>query len=204
MKKSLVKKISAIAVIVLVLALVVTTIVLAVVPKTMANPISDGFSYVMVYQGNKSALFTPNPTATGDEAEHNEIFNKIYELHEESLKDTLLSAIFQGTGSFSLTVDKKNPVANVITTIAESEGNAVVFQYSSTQVLKIDGEVYNDELSSKGVIEYDMIVLQLNDSENYEECVAYLADASTKKSVCQVKFLAHQSELNEYVGSLTI
>ena len=204
MRKSLVKKIVAIAVIALVLALVVATIVLAVVPTTMANPVSEGFSYVKVYKGKKSALYTRNDTATGDEAEHNEIFNRIYELHEESLKDTLLSAIFQGTGSFNLTVDKKNPVSNVITTIAEAEGNAIIFEYSSTQVLKIDGKEYEDELSAKGRIEYDMIVLQLNDSENYEECIAYLADASTKKSVCQVRFLAHQSELNAYVNDLVI
>ena len=118
------------------------------------------------------------------------------------MKDTLLSAIFQGTGSFSLKVDKQNTVSNVITTIAEAEGNAVVFEFSSKQVLKINGEVYEDELSTKGVIEYDMIVLPLGTSENFEECTAYFANASTKKSVCQVKFLAHQSELNEYVGSL--
>ena len=204
MRKNLVKRIVSISVIVLVLALVVTTIVLAVVPKTMTNPIADGFYCIKVYQGSKSAMYTPNPTATGADAEHNEIFNKIVDLHEESLKDTLLSAIFQGTGSFDVRVVKDSTVSNVISTIAEAEGNAIIFEYSSQQVLKLDGETYEDELSAAGVVKYDMIVLSLNASDNYEECIAYLADTSTKKSIYQVKFLAHQSELNDYVGSLDI
>ena len=113
--------------------------------------------------------------------------------------------MFQGTGKFKVSVEKLN-TPNVISSVAKKEGNALEFTYlDGARELKLDGVVYDDDdfLSSTKVT-YDMIVMTLGTSENFEECTLYLADSSTKVSSYQVKFLAHQSELNNYITSLDL
>lgn len=205
MKKNLAKKIVSISVIVLVVALVITTVVLALVPKKMNDPIAEDYRRVWVYQGNKSAAFSYVANTTDeDQLEHNEIIEKIQELHEDSLKDNLLSAIFQGTGSFKPEVSKVKKT-NATTSIAGQEGNALVFEYYDMQTLKINGEVYKDEGTlSSSTVTYDMIIMPLGDSENFDQCTIYLVDKSENISYYQVSFLAAQSELNEYVGTIEL
>ena len=206
MKTNLVKKIISISVISLVLALVVLTIVLALVPKKFENPIVSGYASITVYQDGiaQQYTYTNNPDTDAERA-HNEVYTTIEKLHAESLKDNLLSAIFQGTGSFEVSVEDTY-YANVITSIANAEDtNALVFTYlqEDKQVLKIDGEVYKTEsaLSSKEVT-FDMIVMPLGNTDSFEQCTIYLANRSDNKSSYQVTFLAHQAELNKYVSSL--
>ena len=81
MKKDLAKKIVSISVIAVVVALVITTIILALVPKRMANPIADGYATITVYQDSTSAMFTSkaNPTTDGERA-HNEVISQIEKL----------------------------------------------------------------------------------------------------------------------------
>lgn len=191
MKSNLAKKIVSITVLALVVALVITTIVLALVPKKMADPIASGYSRIIIYQDDASEAVSKTNRA--------DVFEKIEELHEESLKDNVLSAIFQGTGSFKATV-KKEYKTNVTSSIAAQSGNALVFEYLETQVLKIDGEVYKDEGSlGASTVEYDTIIMPLTDGTNFEECVIYLVDSSENTSSYQVSFLACQAELNDYI-----
>lgn len=207
MKTNLVKKIISISVISLVLALVVLTIVLALVPKKFENPIADNYATITIYKDGvppQQFNYTENP-ATESEKAHNEIMSTIEKLHEESLKDNLLSAIFQGTGSFEVKVVKEY-IPNVITTVAKAEGtNALVYTYlqEEKQVLKINGEVYKDEskLSSTEVT-FDMIVMPLGTTDGFEQRTVYLANRSNNQSSYQVTFIAHQAELNDYISSL--
>lgn len=202
MRKSLVKKIASISIIAVVLALVVTTIILALVPKSMDNPIMNKANTIVIYQDDASARYTYDPTAITDEQkEVNNVIDTIMDLHEESLKDNVLSAIFQGTGKFKIHVTD-NYVANVISTVAKKDGNCIVFNYyGDTQVLKFNDEVYIHEDNGQSVT-FDMIVMPLGSSDSFEECTIYLANSETNKSSYQLKFLAHQSELNDYISSL--
>lgn len=203
MKKNLAKKITSITVIALVVALVITTVVLALVPKKMNDPIASDYKRVWVYQDNVSAAFSyvANPT-TDEQRAHNEIIETIKELHEESLKDSVLSAIFQGTGSFKseVTKTKKN---NALTSVAEQTGNAIVFEYFEDQELKVNGETYKDEGTlSASPVTFGKIIMTLGTSENFEQCTIYLVDSSDGHSYYQVTFLAAQAELNDYVSSI--
>ena len=152
MKKDLVKKIVSISVVSLVLALVVATIVLALVPKKLVNPVTDGYASVTVYKDNLGKQyfkdFYPSATATEAEKKYNAVYGEIADLHEKSLKDNLLSAMFQGLGKFGVEV-VASLNSNVVKNVAEAEGNCLVFTYigEDKQVLKINGEVYYDETS---------------------------------------------------------
>lgn len=203
MKKDLAKKIVTISIISIVLALVLTTIILALVPKKMENPIADGYASITVYKDSSSQQYKKyeNPTTTA-ETNFAEVYNTIKNLHEESLKDNLLSAIFQGTGSFDSKVTSKY-VSNVISSVAKADGNALVFTYLEEKTLMIGGEVYYNETSlNSTTITFDMIVMTLGTSDNFEECTIYLADRDDYKSSYQVSFLARQGELNDYINSL--
>ena len=210
MKKDLVKKIVSISVVSLVLALVITTIVLALVPKRLANPVTEGYASITVYKDNLGKQyfkdFYNSTTATEAEKKYNAVYGEIADLHAESLKDNLLSAMFQGLGKFGIEV-VPSLNSNVVKNVAEADGNCLVFTYlgEDKKVLKINGEVYYDETSLKSeAVEYDMIVMPLTAESGFAERVIYLADRETGKSQYQLKFLADQSELNEYVESLNI
>ena len=184
MKKDLVKKIISISIVSLVLALVVATIVLALVPKTLVNPVADGYASITVYKGSVEQQYLPYPNASTEaEKKYNEIFNEIQDLHEGSLKDNLLSAMFQGLGKFGIEVTASLK-ANVVSDVAKASGNCIVFTYlgENNQVLKIDGEVYYDRTTLKSeAVEYDMVVMPLSTNKGFEERIIYLAlDAAWK------------------------
>ena len=205
MNKNLAKKIVSITIIAIVVALVITTIILALVPKKMADPIASGYASITVYQDSTANqyIYTASPT-TDAQRKHNEVYKEIERLHEESLKDNILSAIFQGTGSFKASVKRENKT-NAINSIAAQAGNALVYRYLSNepQVLKINGEVYKDESTlSSQTVTYDMIIMPLGTGTNFEECTIYLVDTEKNASSYQVTFLACQAELNDYISSL--
>ncbi|MBQ7351322.1 MAG: hypothetical protein IJW59_00430 [Clostridia bacterium] len=203
MKKNLAKKIISISVVAVVLALVITTIVLAIVPKKFSNPIQDGYATITIYKDGLAQQYTysENPVTEADK-EHNAVYTTIRDLHEKSLKDSVLSALFQGTGSFNVDVNNFSTI-NAISTVAKEVDNALVFTYMEKQVLKIDGEVYKDvgTLSSKEV-EFDMIVMPLGDTKNFDQCKVYLCDKSNNECEYSLTFLAHQADLNNYIEGI--
>ena len=202
MRTNLAKKIISISVVAVLIALVIATIVMALVPQTLANPIASGYGTISVYRNGDDGrqLFVSN-------AEHKVVYEKIEKLHVESLKDNVLSSLFQGVNGYDLKVVPYT-TNNTITNVAKAENaKVVVFNYlgDEKQVLKINGEVYYDKttpLSSK-TVQYDTVVMPLNSGKDYEECTIYLADSTNNyKSLYQVKFLAHQSELYNYISNL--
>lgn len=206
MKKDLAKKIISISVVSLVIALVITTIVLALVPKRLANPVAEGYATITIYKDNVGQQYLySNDAETNAEKNHNAIYKKIQELHEESLKDNLLSSMFQGLGKYGIEV-VPSITTKVIEDVAKANGNALVFTYTGEkpQVLKINGEVYyNTTAISSTVVEYDMIVMPLNENDSFEECTIYLVDRESSKSSYKLKFLANQGELNDYIETIT-
>ena len=204
MKTNLVKKILSIAVVSLVVALVLVVIILALIPKRLENPIASGYTSITAYKGNvdQTYYYTSNATEE-DSVKENEIFREIESLHAESLKDSLLSVLFQGTGGFSTRVEASY-YSNAITQAKTDSDMVLVFTYTTgDKTLQINGQDYRHETAvSSTLVTFDMIVMPLNSSDSFEECTIYLADRESKNTSYQVKFLAHQSELIEYINSL--
>lgn len=205
MNKNQTKKIISIVIVSLVLALVLVTIILAIVPKKLENPVAQGYTSITVYSGDKDQTYFYTPNATdADAIKENETFRKIESLHADSLKDNVLSALFQGTGSFDVQVTKTN-YPNALTEAQDQSDNVLVFTYATgEQTLMINGKEYKDTSSfSSSVVTFDMVVMPIGDSNSFEECTIYLADRTNKNSSYQVKFLAHQSDLADYISNLT-
>lgn len=215
MKSSKVKKILSITIIALVLAITVLTIVFALVPKKLYNPVTTDYTYVYVHQkDNDYGSFMKN-----NDEQKKEI-DKINELLSDSTKDNLLSSIFQGTSKFDYRVVVEKATVSSITSsgtylifggyTGDAEENAVLedgtADGSSTdgKMLIFKGEKYKNAQSTtpKLTIRYQKMIMPLSNDTDFQERVVYLVDKDGNSNY-QIKFLAHQSDLYNYVESLT-
>lgn len=208
MRKNLVKKVTSIVVVALVCALVLVTIVLALVPKRLENVINKGYIGITVYNGDEDNTFWyTDPTSgsglTSTDIETNKIFKKVESLHEDSLKDSLLSAIFQGVGSFDIRVEATY-YSNALTQAQEESDKVLKFTYSEDdkQTLKIGGKDYKYNKSLSGeYVTFVGIIMPVGNKDSFEERTLYLISEGTKSSY-QVKYLAHHGDLADYIDTL--
>ena len=197
MKTGNLKKILSIAIITIVLALTITTIVLAVVPKKLYDPLNQDFITMSVWRDGVTNMY-----AKGDmgSEEQNNVINDILELHDKSLKDNVLSSIFQGTGKYNVKVERYGN--NDVSKTAKADGVlSLVFSYKTEQKLTINGEEYYDANATVKTVSYSRAVMVLNKSQSFEESTSYLCDADYVSN-CQLKFIAHQSEIWDYIVKL--
>lgn len=195
-----VKKILSIVIISLILAVTILTIVLALVPKKLYNPIADGYYTVTVYKDKNSNIYQ----TSGEMSEESQTFkNNLVKYLDKSVKDNMLSSIFQGTGRFEAKVVSKDE-GNVMTNVANVSGaTCLIFNYLDEQKLVFNGKEYKNPQATDPTktITYTKLYMPISKTEDFQEAVVYLTD-KTNKSSYQIKFLAHQSEIYNYIISL--
>lgn len=196
-----VKKILSIVIISLILAVTILTIVLALVPKKLYNPISEGYSAVTVYKDKNSNTYT----FTGEISEEQRSFRDNLDKYvKNSVKDNMLSSIFQGTGRYEAKVISREE-GNVMNNVANVSGSTcLIFQYLEEQKLIFNGKEYKNPqaLDPDKTITYTKLYMPISNTDDFQEAVVYLTD-KTNKSSYQIKFLAHQSEIYSYLTGLT-
>lgn len=203
MKTKNLKKILSISIISLVLALTAVVVILAIVPKKHYNPVDNDFYSISVWRETVTNNYLVKDGEVGSD-ESNAVVNDIVELHEKSLKDNVLSSLFQGTSSFKPTV-KAYGHNNVRTEFQKDGYISIVFHYSTEQKLIFQGEEYkhsNSQQSTKTVT-FERAVLVLTNSSSFEKATLYLTDADFSSDY-QVEFLAHQADLYQYIIGLDI
>lgn len=196
------KKVISIIAIVLVALLVGATVALACIKTNSTDLVDelgnyDKINYIQVY---KDGAYYQAFTKSDDEGKQN--IDKIVNLHKESLKDNLLSSLFQGALGFESSMEK----LTTSTTRDEivKDKNCVSFAFSEKQTLKWEGETI--KINNKDVQFYEL-VLQVSDNENYSEVNVYvlnLANNASTSNSSMYKFttIAHQSELFDYIENL--
>lgn len=196
MKSSKVKKIISIVIISLVLAITVATIVLALVPKKLYNPIASDYDYVTVYQKDASQPNTVYP----DDSDKTKI-NNISKYLDKSLQDNILSSIFQGISKFESKIVVES-TTSVISNIA-SGSTCLVFGYVNDQTLMFNGKEYknNNAKDPEKTITFNKLVMPLSNDKDFQERVVYVMDNGSNSNY-KIKFLAHQSDLYNYIESL--
>lgn len=202
MKSNKLRKILSITIISLVLALTVAVIVLAIVPKKHYDPVNRDFNMISVYRETSSGAFAVKKGTQGTD-ESQDTVDKLMELYEKSLKASVLSSMFQGTGKFEPNVVAKDTSMSGKYNV--SSVLALVFTYNSTQTLCLNGKEYKyTSLNQTKTVTYDRAVLVLTDTESFEKVTLYLieGDESVTTSKFQVEFLAHQSELYDYITEM--
>lgn len=195
MKSKKTRRIISISIISVVLALTLVVIILAIVPKKHYNPVDNSFNAVTIYKEKSNRMLIPSNTSD------KKVIDKLMELHEKSLKDSVLSSMFQGTSSYDAKVSHKTTAGSDI--YNKSGTMALVFSYPEAQTLQMNGEDYRYTIASASkTVTYYRAVLVLTDTSSFEEATLYLiTDVDDNESECNIKFLAHQSELYDYIAN---
>lgn len=204
MKSNTLKKVLSIIIISIILAVVVTTLVLAFVQKSLYNPIVDlgkdidKYYSVTIYKDGVSNRYNNNDVAS---EEDKEIVAKLDELMKDSTKASILSLMFQGTSSYEVKPVVHN-AGDVMKDIASAKGQVcLVYDFLDEEpTLMWDGEPYTNKQAKdpNAPITFRKLFIPISNTEEFTECTAYLADKDNKSSY-QIKFLAHQSAVYQYM-----
>ncbi len=191
------KKIVSIVIISVVLAITILTVVLALIPKKLYNPIASGYDYITVYKKDASV----NNYADEDSDEQKAIIDNIAKYLEKSTKDNVLSSIFQGTGKFEYRIVVAK-TSNVETSIAKNS-TCLIFGYIDEQKLMFDGKEYKNSQATDPTktITFQKLVMPVANDRDFQERTVYVVDGEGNSDY-QIKFIAHQSDLYTYIESL--
>lgn len=198
MKTKNVKKIVGIVLVSIVLAITVATIILALVPKKLYNPIPEkDFAGVTIWRSTVSNSYYWDESEPNSEA--NIVVDELLEKIEESVQDNVLSSMFQGALGYDIEVTKTAKNSDLEKLYNGSGILALVFNYlDDTQTLTIDGKEYRHETAhSSTTIEYNQIIMPLNNSNSYEECTIYLV--KNNSSEYTLTYHAHQADIWSYL-----
>lgn len=191
------KKIVSIVIISVVLAITILTVVLALIPKRLYNPIANGYDYITVYKKDASV----NNYTDEDSDEQKAIIDNIAKYLEKSTKDNVLSSIFQGTGKFEYRIVVAT-TSNVETSIAKNS-TCLIFGYIDEQKLMFDGKEYKNPQATDPTktITFQKLVMPVANDRDFQERTVYVVDGEGNSDY-QIKFIAHQSDLYTYIESL--
>lgn len=191
------KKIVSIVIISVVLAITILTVVLALIPKKLYNPIANGYDYITVYKKDASV----NNYTDEDSDEQKAIIDNIAKYLEKSTKDNVLSSIFQGTGKFEYRIVVAK-TSNVETSIAKNS-TCLIFGYIDEQKLMFNGKEYKNAQATDPTktITFQKLVMPVANDSDFQERTVYVVDGEGNSDY-QIKFIAHQSDLYTYIESL--
>lgn len=208
MKSNTLKKVLSIVIISIILAVVITTCVLAFVQKTLYNPITDindtmGDYYALtIYKDGYTSVYHNDESEV---EEKKQTIADIAELSKESTKASILSLMFQGTSSFEPKIITSD-AGDVLTDIAKASGNVcLVYDFlDNEQTLTWDGKDYKNSQASdpNAPVKFRKIIIPVSNTAEFDVVTAYLTDTKNKSSY-QIEFLAHQSELYQYLVNIT-
>ena len=194
------KKIAIIAVGAVVIALVITTIILAVVQSTFYAPdIKNADEVRVLINGSEvgAGVYTnPNTYDTENEDAEEKVFLDIMEKINLSEKESVLTSLFGGAYKYN------EALAETDTELSAIKENEVVieFKFDKEQTLKMNGEVKKD--SDGNEIKYNKVYIVVNDTTDLTETTAYLCVANKDKSSFKLTYLSKQAELYSFVKTL--
>lgn len=191
------KKVISIISIVLVALLVGTTITLACVKTKTFDGINalgeyDKISVVEVYKDGSTTAYQSFNSKVDKTT-----IDKIVKLHKDSLKDNVLSAMFQGALGFEAKFETLSSSISFSDIVKDS--TCILFKFDEKQNLKWDDEEIKN--SSNKNVEYNQIVMRLNNSKNYADVAIYVLNSSTSSSY-KITVSAHQYELYKYISNM--
>lgn len=208
MKSNTLKKVLSIVIIAIILAIVVTTCVLAFVKKSLYNPMNeindnmDNYKIMTIYKDGYHGVYL---NIESEDEEKKQVMADIKALSDESTKSSILSSMFQGTGSFEPKILTKDE-GNVLTKIAQASGKVcLVYDFADVdQYLMWNGEKYKNSQAKdpNAPVTFRKVYIPISNTEEFDVCTAYLADKDDKSSY-QIEFLAHQSEIYDYLVNIT-
>lgn len=198
MKNTLTKVLTIIA-IVLVGLIAVSAITLALV-KSNFNQVIDMSKVegITVYTDSKDNYYS--------EDTNKEVFEQLKKLYNKGTEESVISALFQGAYSKRAKAEVITSTVSVDTLKNPASGTYVLkFSLKDTQQLKVNGEVVEDssKYGSDKSIYYNTVYVNIEDNTALTKIRCYIiSETSINYSYTQVDFVAHHSELFDYISDL--
>ncbi len=197
------KKIAIIAVSAVICAIIIAVVTLSIVQSTFYSPSLCGVNSLNIYIDGRQLSVgectdaNEFPPAEGDEpTKGQKIFAGVMEANKTSSNESVLTCIFAGTYSFEA---GWKAVDTDLSTI-KGTGYVVEYKFKEEQTLVINGEEQKDE--DNNLIKYNSMFVQVNDTNDLTETVAYLCKNNNTKSKFKVSFLARQTVLYDYITEI--
>lgn len=188
------KKTITIIVVSIVALLITATVVLALIPTTQYNAISEGYSLITVYKNSYDNSNTY-------QANQNE-YKEIEKLHKESLKQNILSAMFQGTLSKDAKLEKlsSTSLSSLINTSATNY--FVEFDFNEEQTLIWEDKEYTYKDGNNTVVaKYTSLVLSVNNNDSFSETIVYVVNGNN--FMFKITSVTKQADLYEFINNLS-
>lgn len=198
MKNTLTKVLTIVA-IVLVGLIAVSAITLALV-KSNFNQVIDMSKVegITVYIDSKDNYYS--------EDTNKEVFEQLKKLYNKGTEESVISALFQGAYSKRAKAEVITSTVSVDTLKNPASGTYVLkFSLKDTQQLKVNGEVVEDssKYGSDKSIYYNTVYVNIEDNTALTKIRCYIiSETSINYSYTQVDFVAHHSELFDYISDL--
>ena len=198
MKNTLTKVLTIVA-IVLVGLIAVSAITLALV-KSNFNQVIDMSKVegITVYTDSKDNYYS--------EDTNKEVFEQLKKLYNKGTEESVISALFQGAYSKRAKAEVITSTVRVDTLKNPASGTYVLkFSLKDTQQLKVNGEVVEDssKYGSDKSIYYNTVYVNIEDNTALTKIRCYIiSETSINYSYTQVDFVAHHSELFDYISDL--
>ena len=198
MKNTLTKVLTIVA-IVLVGLIAVSAITLALV-KSNFNQVIDMSKVegITVYTDSKDNYYS--------EDTNKEVFEQLKKLYNKGTEESVISALFQGAYSKRAKAEVITSTVSVDTLKTPASGTYVLkFNLKDTQQLKVNGEVVEDssKYGSDKSIYYNTVYVNIEDNTALTKIRCYIiSETSINYSYTQVDFVAHHSELFDYISDL--
>lgn len=198
MKNTLTKVLTIVA-IVLVGLIAVSAITLALV-KSNFNQVIDMSKVegITVYTDSKDNYYS--------EDTNKEVFEQLKKLYNKGTEESVISALFQGAYSKRAKAEVITSTVSVDTLKNPASGTYVLkFSLKDTQQLKVNGEVVEDssKYGSDKSIYYNTVYINIENNTALTKIRCYIiSETSINYSYTQVDFVAHHSELFDYISDL--
>ena len=185
--------------IVLVGLIAVSAITLALV-KSNFNQVIDMSKVegITVYTDSKDNYYS--------EDTNKEVFEQLKKLYNKGTEESVISALFQGAYSKRAKAEVITSTVSVDTLKNPASGTYVLkFSLKDTQQLKVNGEVVEDssKYGSDKSIYYNTVYVNIEDNTALTKIRCYIiSETSINYSYTQVDFVAHHSELFDYISDL--
>lgn len=196
------KKVISIIAIALVALLVGATVALACIKTSSTDVVDrlvnyDDINYVQVY---KDGAYYQSFTKSDDEGKKN--INTIIDLHKKSLKENMLSALFQGALGFDATMETLD--ASVTRDTIVKDKNCIAFVFAEKQTLVWEGKTVQ---KSNNDVQFVELIMEVTDNENYSEVNVYVLNlaknaVTSNSSLYKLTTIAHQDKLNDFITKL--
>ena len=187
------KKILIIVSLALVVALITTTIVLAVVKKSYKPEFNLDPQTVRIVRQNDNTEFESSESHSTKEK-----FENIVKLFDDGFKQNVLGSIFSGNSSKQIDIELVSKLPSF------EDGYTFTFDYKADMVLRKDGKDFVYGTNTDKQIKLQQVIFNITDTNGYNQIYLYAKEVvGSNIYYYEIATIANTSALYAYMSELT-